>query len=206
MKKNRQISSIASAIAVLGLLVWVGISVVVWRSPVEGAPQKPKRMLLREHPGVGEPVAITNVTVAGKEVEFKKGFDAGDEWFESLAVTVENRSQKPMTHIAIRLLFPRQDGSTEPVFADSIWYGESFIPTARKGSPSIAPGESVEIKRSENIPWGNMLSEIGYSQVNSVELSVNVVMWADGTKWEGGRIWSKASGKWAPTKPSPQPV
>jgi len=194
MKNHPYLSSVASTIAVVALLVWVGTSLVVWRSPVEGAaPQTKKRMLRREHPGEGEPVTITKVKVEGNEVEFKKEFDAGDDWWKSLHLTVENRSQKPIVYVSIGLQCPRPEGSTEKVSVFQLLYGGSPELAATAGRP-FAPGESVELQfdKQDQDALGEFLRSTGYADVPEILVRVTQVMFYDGTKW--------------PAKPKSQPA
>jgi hypothetical protein len=210
MKKNKDLSAVASAAAVLVLLLWVGTSVVVWRSPVEGAPQNPKRMLRRDHPSEGEPVVITKVTVEGNEVKFKKEFDAGNDWYKSLAITVENRSGKPLVYMQVGLLFKRPSDSTDRLSVSELNYGGSESLALRQGRPQLGPGESVELRfdQQDQAALEEFLSDTGYSSVPQIDVSVRAVICADGSKWSLGRWFSKDSKAptgWSTIKPK-QPV
>jgi hypothetical protein len=167
-------------------------------------------MLRRDHPSEGEPVVITKATVEGNEVKFKKEFDAGNDWYKSLAITVENRSGKPLVYMQVGLLFKRPSDSTDRLSVSELNYGGSESLALRQGRPQLGPGESVELRfdQQDQAALEEFLSDTGYSSVPQIDVSVRAVICADGSKWELGRWFSKDSKAptgWSTIKPK-QPV
>lgn len=108
----------------------------------------------------GPPVEITLTKSDIGIIKPGKKFSAGEDWFKGLTVSVRNDSDRPITHLSLRLRFPRPKGQEVALdFVESLEYGESPIPGADGIVPTntarpVMPGESVELRLSDEDFYG----------------------------------------------------
>ena len=79
----------------------------------KGAPQE-KWMRVKKSSFADEPIKIVKVKAKGKEIKLNEKFDHDDpDWLRDFTLTVENTSDKAITHINFALFFPpRANGAT----------------------------------------------------------------------------------------------
>lgn len=123
---------------------------------------------------------------------------ADDDWVRGLTVTVRNDSKKPITHISLRLRFPRpRDQQHATDFVESLDYGESPIPFEDGRVPynpaaAVPPGESAELRLSDEdfAAVRTALDEAKYpGGIKRVRISVGLLGFADETVWMGGKLY-----------------
>lgn len=129
-------------------------------------------------------------------IKIGKNFSAGEDWFKGLTVTVRNNSNQPITHLALRLRFPRPKGQEGKVdFVEPLVYGESPIPDSAGIVPTntarpVMPGESVEIRLSDEDFYA-VREELKASRyppsIKKIRLSVLMIGFNDGMVWIGGK-------------------
>jgi hypothetical protein len=158
------------------------------------AQQQPTERIIRRLPvEENEPIAITDIKVAGRSVSLDKRFTADDEWFRSLVFSVKNRSDKLILYASIRLQFPRPEGSPGiPAFYD-MSYGNGALqtrrPTSQDALVGLSPGETVEIRlfAHQFVALRSLLDAINYpSSIEKIDLSISHTIFADDTMWYAG--------------------
>ncbi len=164
------------------------------------------------------PVEITSVKTQAGVISPGQRFTAGEDWFKGLAVTVRNDSGEPITHISLKLLFPRPKGQERELdFVEMLDYGESPVPFAdgRRPPPSSAkavmPGESVELRLADAAydDLRALLRESRFPQkIKRVRVDVALLGFGDGTIWTAGKRYafdSDRPGELIPLKKKAQP-
>lgn len=142
------------------------------------------------------PAEITLVKSRSGVIHPGKKFPAGEDWFRGLAVTVRNDAEQPLTHISLRLLFPRPKGQeSELDFVQMLNYGESPVPYPDGSFPvnsakPIPPGESVELRLPDEIydSLRTLLNEAKFPRdIKKIKVDVTMLGFSDGTLWIAGR-------------------
>jgi hypothetical protein len=156
--------------------------------------QQPTERVIRRLPvEENEPIAITSVKVDDQRILSNKKFTADDEWFRTLVLSVKNKSDKLILYASIRLQFPRSGGSKDPVAIYDMFYGNWALqmrrPTSQDMLVGIAPGETVEIRLSPEqfVEIRGLLNATSYPpSIETVDLSMSHVIFADDTMWYAG--------------------
>lgn len=103
-----------------------------------------------------EPVKISELKAKGREVRAGEKFKDSNDWFKGLTIKIRNTSDKPVKYVSVLISFPRPKEQKEAgrlPFGEQLTYG--FSPVDAKASagssptPSIPPGESIELVLSE---------------------------------------------------------
>lgn len=144
-----------------------------------------------------EPVKIKAIKIKNKDVAAGKKFDGADDWLSGIIITVENKSEKNVTHVSVQVVYAREENeevSQEAPFGDSITYGWS--PFRKSQAPAqaqaIPPGRTVDLALSEQTYNENnlVLKRLKYTKsVRKIELIVEEVGFEDGTAWSKGQYW-----------------
>lgn len=157
--------------------------------------QTRERVIRRLPVEQNEPIGLTQVKVNGERVFAKKAFLADDQWLKGLVISVKNRSDKLILFASIQLQFPRPTGSQDPMVIDDMFYGNRALqtrpPTPDERLTGIAPGETVEIRLSEQqyVDLTQLLIMTNYSlSVEKVDLRIDSVIFEDDTMWTRGAI------------------
>ncbi|MDQ1612738.1 MAG: hypothetical protein QOG00_2669 [Pyrinomonadaceae bacterium] len=144
------------------------------------------------------PVAITFIRSQIGAIEPDKKLSAGKDWFKGLAFTVRNKSDKPITHISLKVHFPRpKEQENELDFVETLNYGESPIPDKDGRIPvntvkAIMPGESVQLSLSDEIydSLRMILETSKYpSTIKKIRVYVSILGFGDGTLWMGDKTY-----------------
>jgi hypothetical protein len=142
------------------------------------------------------PVEITLVKSQSGVIEPGRKFTGGEDWFKGLTVTVRNAAEQPITHISLKLLFPRPKGQEgELDFLERLDYGESPIPSEDGRVPvnsarAIMPGESVDIQLSDEVydSLRALLKESKFPpSIKKIKVDVAMLGFSDGTIWIAGK-------------------
>ena len=144
------------------------------------------------------PVAITFIQSRIGAIEPGKKLSVGKDWFKGLAVTVRNDAGKSITHIALKIHFPRPQGQENELdFVETLNYGESPIPNKDGQIPvntvkAIMPGESIQLRLSDEIydAVRMILEDSKYpSIIKKIRVYVSKLGYSDGTLWMGGKTY-----------------
>jgi hypothetical protein len=110
--------------------------------------------------------------------------------------------------MSVGLQYPRPEESTAPMSVSELRYGGSESLAAREGRP-LESGKSIELRleKQDQDALGKFLSDTGYTVVTQINVRINEVMFSDGSRWAGGRLWTKTSRSpqdrdWSPVKES----
>lgn len=142
------------------------------------------------------PAEITLVKSRSGVIESGRRFSAGEDWFRGLIVTVRNAAEQPITHISLRLLFPRPKGQENELdFAEHLNYGESPVPYEDGRVPvnsakAIMPGESVDLQLSD-ANYDGLRAALEESKfpprIKKLKVDVAMIGFSDGTVWLAGK-------------------
>lgn len=144
------------------------------------------------------PVEITAIKSRAGIISPGKKFSADEDWFKGLTIRVRNDSKKPITHIALRIIFPPPEGQEDKLkFVEPLTYGASPIPSADGHVPfntakPVLPGESVELQLSDEDFYNIMtlLNDSGQPlSIKKIKVNVMMLGFSDGTLWLGGKSY-----------------
>src|SRR5438132_9347298 len=72
------------------------------------------------------PVEIVGVETRKGKIILSKSFLDDDDWMKGLTVRFKNKSDKPLSHVGVKLTFDRPaDQSSQPRASWDLWYGVS---------------------------------------------------------------------------------
>ena len=217
MRKNNQAPYRFKLIGILSSVVFVLIS-GTWLYSVHGslreqAPQNQDgNIVLEKGKDFNPPVDITSIQSRIGAIESDKKFSADVDWFKDLKITLRNKSEKPITHISLKIQFPRPKGQENELdFVETLNYGESPIPDNDGQIPlntvnAIAPGESIQLKLSDEIydTLRMILEDSKYPAViKKIRVYISILGFSDGTLWMGGKTYEldkNNPGKLLPSK------
>ncbi|HEV2879799.1 MAG TPA: hypothetical protein VGX24_00720 [Pyrinomonadaceae bacterium] len=158
------------------------------------------------------PVAITFIHSQIGAIEPDKKLSAGKDWFKGLKVTVRNKSEKPITHISLKIHFPRPtEQANELDLVETLNYGESPIPDKDgriliNTAKAIMPGESIELCLSDETydTVRVILKDSKYpSMIKKIRVYVSILGFGDSTLWIGDKTYrldENNPGKLIPTE------
>ena len=158
------------------------------------------------------PVKLTLIKSRVGVIEPGKKFPADEAWFKGLTIRVRNDSEKPVTHISLRIRFLRPEGQENELdFVEPLNYGESPIPFPNGHVPfnpvkPIMPGESIELKLSDEDydEIRVLLKNSKYPpSIKKLKVTVSMLGFNDGTIWMGGKRYEldrDSPGKLIPLK------
>jgi hypothetical protein len=202
---------------ILTTLIFVLIASTWIFSANKGVPERVKQyqddnIVLEKGKDFNPPVAITLIQSQIGAIEPDKKLSASKDWFKGLKVTVRNKSEKPITHISLKLHFPRPQGQENELdFVETLNYGESPIPYKDGRIPintvkAIMPGESIQLSLSDEIydTLRMILEESKYpSIIKKIRVYVSILGFSDGTLWMGDKTYrldENNPGKLIPTE------
>jgi hypothetical protein len=175
-------------------------------------PNQDGQIVLEKGKDFDPPVDVTFIQSKIGGIEPDKKFSADKDWFKGLKITVRNRSEKPITHISLKLHFPRPKGQENELdFVETLNYGESPIPDKDGQIPfntvrAIVPGESIELKLSDEMynSLRLLLDDSKYpSMIKKMRVYVSILGFNDGSLWMAGRTYEvdkNNPGKLLPSK------
>jgi len=141
------------------------------------------------------PIKIVKIKTKKHEVSLREAFSDDDDWLRGIAIEIENKSGKVVTHVGIAMRFDRPAEQADPSGALwDIWYGVS--PFAFKDGESIPPpqvrtiqpGETavVVLSDADHNALNSFLQDIKFpSSIERVHISVATVGFDDGAAWRG---------------------
>ena len=167
-----------------------------------GKPQHKWGLVKRSSfPDSEEPINIVKVKAKGKEIKLDEKFEHDDpDWLRDFTLTVENTSDKAITHIEFAVFFsPRANGATGGTsYTFDLRYGlspqsEYYAESRRRRPERVIKQEekydlSLSTEEYEHIR--KALDYYGYPpDIREVEIWLSDVGFDDGTYQTGGRIF-----------------
>lgn len=154
--------------------------------------------LVEKDEGFKPPVEISAIKSKAGVIKPGMKFSSDEDWIQGLTISVRNKSEKPITHISLRILFPRPKEQQDLLdFVDLLNYGESPIPYEDGRIPfnsatPVLPGETVELRLTDEDynALKTLLRESKYSSINKIKVDVEVLGFSDGTLWMAGRMYT----------------
>jgi hypothetical protein len=146
-----------------------------------------------------EPVNIISIKTDSRKINFDEPFAKTSEWYKGLEIKVENVSNKPISYLALDLVF-RRPKNLEAVlpedklpFGEIIRYGDMENPSDVKIAPKDTVVIALDKPRYETLK-ANLLA-LGYPKnFKGVEIEVKEVLFTDNTLWNRG-AWYKQDAK-----------
>jgi hypothetical protein len=155
-------------------------------------------IILEKRKDFDPPVDITFIQSRIGAIKPDKKFSGDKDWFKGLAITIRNTSEKPITHISLKIEFPRPQGQENELdFVETLNYGESPIPDNDGRIPlntvkALARSESIQLKLSDEV-YNTLRVILGDSKypsiIKKVRVYVSILGFADGTLWMGGKTY-----------------
>lgn len=182
--------------AFLGLLIMFAVFGIS-KNPLAGAGQQKPRKLIKTDAlskPEDEPIIITNVKLGPHDVNLNAPFeDEDDEWIRNLSFKLRNHSTKNVTYIGVNVFIPGETNGTVPGMVQQFRFGQQpGSPNLTNPSVLITPGEAIDV----SIPatkYQSIKQFIDTTQpqrkVASVMVKVYLVLFEDGTKWDGGQFY-----------------
>ena len=142
------------------------------------------------------PVTITLIKTHAGPRTFGRKFFGDEDWFKGLTVAVRNDSGKPFTYLSVKLRFPRPKGQEKELdFVELLTYGVTPLPdvsgeTLTNPAHPVMPGESIEIGLPDEdyIDIKGRLKSLNYpASIKRIRLAIQMIGFADGTLWVGGK-------------------
>lgn len=176
-----------------------------------GQGKKEDRMITK-YTWRNEPLEISGIKVKGKLTKLGLKSMEDDDWLKGLIVTVKNTSNKTIVYIELNLEFPSSERSdAEPPSVDHLMYGDYPQPpgeevTRHLDQPPLPPGEKANLTLTDYDGLRDFLLQTKkQTSVKELEISINDVVFDDGTKWNGGQIFRRDSNdpnRWNPERPT----
>src|SRR5438552_6787049 len=168
---------LAANIVLLTLYV-TGLSSTVLR---QLGPQNKKRVE-KHKTFLKLPVELFEAKIGDRPVVLGEQFDGDTDWLKGLRIKVRNKSDKTITWIGINLVFP-ETRATGPVMLDQLFIGRRSDMRSKNPPLDLKPGEELEVSLESHFDSIKHLIESRgrLENVNDVDISVDEVMFADGT-------------------------
>jgi hypothetical protein len=183
----------------------------VYQSPMSGVysagvttgPRQNTDRIFKKSSFTDEPIRIVKVKNKSRQILLGKKFnDDADDWLRGLTITIENLSERTITHLSFTLFFPRAGGalidqglpySFDMVFGVSP-SSEHYAESRRRFSGRIIRHGGVHDLALSDEQFDHIrkvLNSLGYSQgIREVEIWINEVGFEDGSRWVGGEYLS----------------
>lgn len=169
-----------------GVLLWTGTT-AGWGSVRQN---RQKKILNKIEFHNNEPIQILEVATANKTVKLGEQFEADSDWLNGVHLRFKNVSHKDVVYIEIHLNFPETKSSgNEMSFRTHLgnWPGMPI----QNPALFLPPSGEVTFKLDHEIYKALVKfveSRHRVSEINSVEIKIAFVAFADGTGWRGGNF------------------
>lgn len=125
----------------------------------------------------GEPVELVRINVEGKPVNLSNQFEASEDWFETVEITVRNTSGKTITLVEMSLEFPTKDSA------------RAYVSSRFRTSKPLASNQAVSLRGQRFKPLLDEARARGKSvDLSRPELWMLRVAFDDTTEWMQGII------------------
>jgi hypothetical protein len=212
MPFRRQTGLMLAAVGSLTFTIWLGWHVTSAEAAKTGA-LGTKVVDMIEVQRVWDAVRITKVAVAGQPIgtglsgprgEYRQGppFQADEDWLKNMTISLNNRTDKPITCAQLRLWFPDTgDGTATRSITNyviklgqrpesALHYADgSKIPPDQMRPLLLTPSETLLVHVGDYIEeikaTVESLGNIQFSQVTRVNIEPTDFYFTDGMRWVG---------------------
>ena len=179
-------------LAAVIVAICAAVSVVAWSLNSHFAQGQGRERVIEKAFTRNSPVEISEVKVSQKAVEVGKGFDADDDWLNTVFLRIKNSSEKSIVYLEINFNFP-ETRSTGSMMSYPISFGlrpGSKFP--QKHDPIfMMPGDILEVRSDKH--YSAMKSFVERRQqmkdIRRAELEIGFVIFADKTAWTAGNFY-----------------
>lgn len=183
------------------LLLTIGSLILVINVllPVFGTTQSQDRTVTKFRK-LAMPVEVKAIKTKKGSTKLGQAISDDDDWFDGLAISVENVSGKTIIYIGGGFLFPRphETGDIKPPRYQRFAYGHH--PSAPSEDSlinwpfNIRPGETFDIKLSKSDYDLNKirLKQLGYpASIKEIKFNIEEIYFNDGTAWIAGDTFER---------------
>ena len=201
-----KIASILAAV-VLSLAVLVVFGANRNAAQLETQPRNNLQKLISMSGNTKSPFKIKSIRAKGKETRSRELRTDGDDWLNGLGVDLANASGKTITFFQIQMLFPSsRNDKPEPSAVWYISYGvnpfeyESDQTMPPRKVKAVPPGDFVkldvtDVEREQMVGFAKGVHS---ASPDSVQISVSLLGFNDGTAWSGQMARRDGKGGWVP--------
>lgn len=174
------------------ILMFTGASMLAF-----GVTTQKQERTIKKYSWRNEPIKIDKLKVKGKHVGLGQNFLEDDDWLNGLTVSVKNVSGKTIVYIEMVLEFSRPEGPAQGIpTINRLMYGQYPLLPGETDPPNsespVTPGETVDIVLSDYDSLQEVLRQTNYPpSIKQVEVSVDSVIFNDGTKWYKDKIFTR---------------
>jgi hypothetical protein len=171
--------------------ICAAVSVVAWSLNSHFAQGQGRERVIEKAFTRNSPVEISEVKVSQKAVEVGKGFDADDDWLDTVFLRIKNSSEKSIVYLEINFNFP-ETRSTGSMMSYPLSFGlrpGSKFP--QKHDPIfMMPGDILEIPLDKHYAKIKSFVERRHriTDIHKLELEIGFVIFADKTCWAAGNF------------------
>jgi hypothetical protein len=175
----------------IGSLIFVVANVLL---PVFGITQSQDRTVTKFRK-LSMPVEVKAVKTKKGVTKLGQAISDDDDWFDGLAVSIENISGKTIIYIGGGFLFPRpqEAASGKPPRYQRFMYGRhpslSDEASLTIEAINVRPGETFDITLSKKDYDSNKLrlKQLGYpASIKEIKFNIEEIYFDDGTAWIAG--------------------
>ena len=136
------------------------------------------------------PIDVSEAKIRDRPITLGEQFDGDADWLKGLKIKITNKSEMPITWIGLNLVFP-ETRLTGPAMLDQLFIGQCPDMKTKNPPLDLKPGEEIEVSLESHFDSIKRLIESRgrLEDVNDVDISVDEVMFADGTLYSGDVIW-----------------
>jgi hypothetical protein len=141
-----------------------------------------------------DPVRITSMKVGGTARRFDEEFDDSDDWLRKLSIEIENKWNKSIIHLSVALSFPETESSgNRMTFPVALGNRPGSRSPAKRENLSLSPGDKLVINMADYYEWLSQFlrSRHSMSQINKVEIQVELAVFDDKTAWGRGTFFAE---------------
>lgn len=155
-----------------------------------------------------EPLKITSVKVRNTTVNYNQVFLNENDWFNNLAVTIKNVSNKTIVFVSLGVNFPAPSSTELPVQLAMLRGRDTSLAVKGDGAvsndPLLQPNDTATLVFSDYEANRQLLNQVGQPQsIGQLELEISEVIFSDNTSWRSGTINTRDLNNpemWIPTK------
>lgn len=184
------------------LLLTVGSLILIITNvllPVSGTTQSQDRIVTKFRK-LAMPVEVKAIKTKKGSTKLGQAISDDDDWFDGLAISIENVSGKTIIYIGGGFLFPRpqETANGKPPRYQRFIYGRhpsvSGEDTLTSWPIEVRPGETFDIKLSKKDYDSNKLrlKQLGYpASIKEIKFNIEEIYFDDGTAWIAGGTFER---------------
>lgn len=178
---------------VICLLMVVACSAVSSQTPSRNSERKITKVTEDNEPLEVADIHAKNIPANNKSVRFGVPFAADDTWLQGLKVKLKNISDQPIVYANVSLEIPKS-GTMQHPYLVVLTYGHippmpgeiqddyNFSPVMRGNSLDLTVSDASHTRLKE------FLKSNAVKKVDSVQIHIGLVVFADGTGWLNGYV------------------